>query len=76
MKILRSLEELPDCFPSFELSQGAAFPNGVLYEQLGYFVRVVVIVAVCCVRWFQVSDGVCVLQNADLILKLFIRSVV
>ena len=66
----RPLEEFPDRFPAFEASQGAALPNGVLYEQLGYLVRVIVIVAVCCVPCFQIPNSFRVFKDTDPILKL------
>ena len=50
----RTLEELPDCFPAFEPAQRSTLPNSVLYEKLGYFVGVIVVVTVCYVPCFQV----------------------
>ena len=61
----RALEEFPYCFPAFESSQEATLPNGVLYEQLRYFVRVITIVAVRSVPCFQVPNSVRVLKSAD-----------
>ena len=66
----RTLEELPDRFPAFEPAQRSTLPNSVLYEKLGYFVGVIVVVTVCCVPCFQVPDSVCVYKDADPILKL------